>query len=534
MSEEKTIDKNASGLEDLDRRSLKWGLVFFFLLILQVSLSGWYIVSDPELYYSLRLTYALQYVEAFYPEKDNPIKMVRDARKAVLDQLDRFSGYIEPREMKLLNEEFGGSYGGIGITIIKHNDGLMITSVRDDGPAGKAGILPGDIIIKADSVDLSAVSAYEATFFLRGPEGKEVDISILRDRYDTLRFTLTRENLPLIHVPFAGLTDNNNLYIRLIDFESGASVDIARTLDTLFLPNKESIGGIILDLRGNPGGLLDEALRIGDLFLDEGTLIVGTRGRSRWVNQQFHSTGADVTGGIPLIILVDKFSASASEIVSGSLKYAGRAVLVGDTTFGKGLVQEYKGFVDGSGMRLTRSRYYFEGDKYINPPGAEKIDSASGIPPDYFIEFPSKEPFIQDLERTFLLREFAKIHADEIIQFSPFLEKSPDWMERFKDYADANGFHYASNTTMLATITRSMIAFEGYSERAYRAIDDIVTKSRSQDRHLFDRHRDYIKQRLYQLALEIEKGIPASYHLAILPYRKDIILAEEIIREKKR
>jgi len=458
--------------------------------------------------------------------------MVRDARKAILDQLDRYSGYIEPREMELLNEEFQGSYGGIGITIIKHNEGLMITSVRDDGPAGKAGILPGDIIIKADTIYLSSVSAYEATFLLRGPEGKDVNISVLRDRYDTLKFTLTREDLPLIHVPFAGLTSSGNLYIRLVDFESGASADVARTLDSLYIPNEDDIGGIILDLRGNPGGLLDEALRISDLFLDEGVLIVGTKGRSRWVDQEFHSTGVDVTGGIPLIVLVDDFSASASEIVAGSLKYAGRAVLVGDTTFGKGLVQEYKGFVDGSGMRLTRSRYYFAGDKYINPPGAEKIDSASGIPPDYYVEFALKEPFIQELERTFLLREFAKLHADEIIQYSPFLENSPDWMDRFKDYTDANGFHYASNTTMLATITRSMIAFEGFSEQAYKAIDAIVKKSRAQDGHLFDQYRDYIRQRLYQIALEIEKGTPVSYHRAILPYRKDIILAEEIIREK--
>jgi len=534
MSSEEAVNKNAGGVEELDRHSLKWGLILFFLLILQVSLTGWYIVSDPELYHSLRLTYTLEYVSAFYPEEYHPAKMVRQAREAILEQLDRYSGYIEPRQMTLLNEEFGGSYGGIGITIIQHDKGLMITSVRDDGPAGRAGLLAGDIIIRADTVDLTDVTAYEATFYLRGPEGETVNIGILRDQFDTLQFTVTRQDLPLIHVPFAGITDNRNLYIRLLDFETGAAADIAHTLDTLYLPHEDSIGGIILDLRGNPGGLLDEALRIGDLFLEKGILIVGTKGRSRWVNEEVFSTGMDVTNGKPMIILVDNFSASASEIIAGSLKYTGRAILVGDTTFGKGLVQEYKGFVDGSGMRLTRSRYYFEGEKYINPPDAENLDSASGIPPDYFVDFPSQHPFVQELERTFLLREFAGIYSEDIIQFSPFLEKSPDWLERFKEYADDHHFNYASNTTMLATITRSLIAFEGYSESTFKVIDGIVKRSRGDDEEQFNEYRDYIKQRLYQIALEIEMGTPASYRLAILPYRNDIILAEELIKEQGR
>ncbi len=534
MAAEETQHIRPEGIEELDRKSLKWGILLFFVLILQVSLSGWYVVSDKQVYYSIQLMYAMEYIDVFYPDEFDKAKMMSHARRAVLDELDRFSGYIEPKEMNLIREEFSGSYGGIGITIIQHDSGLLITSVRDDGPAGKAGLHTGDIIIGADSVNLSDFDAHDATFVLRGPEGSKVEIKVVRDMYDTLKYEMTRQNLPLIHIPYAGLTAQKNLYIRLTDFEAGASAGIAQTLDTLFLPHKDSIGGIILDLRGNPGGLLNEAITIADLFLDPGILIVGTKGRSRWVNEENRSITIDITEGKPLVLLVDKFSASASEIIAGSLKYAGRAVLVGDTTFGKGLVQEYKGFTDGSGMRLTRSRYYFEGNKFINDPNAEIIDSAAGIPPDYYVDFPNDDPFIRELENTFLLREFAVLHAEDITRYSPFVEKSPDWLEQFKRYAHDNGFHYASKTTMMAAITRSMIAFEGYSDKTFRTIDGILKKSQEQDRNLIDDYSDYIRQRLFQIALENTEGTHESYRLAVLPYRKDIVLAEKIIEEKKR
>lgn len=527
-------NKKSAGVEELDRSSLRWGLIFFLTLIVQISVAGYYVVSDHQVYYSLRLAYTLEYVNLLYPDEYNPTKMIRQAREAVLDELDRYSGYIEPAEMSMISEEFQGSYGGIGITIIQHDSGLMVTSVRDDGPAHRAGMLTGDIIIKADTTDMTEMTPHEATFVLRGPEDSEVAVEVLRNFEDTLSFNVTRKDLPLIHVPFAGLTEHNNLYIKLIDFEAGASSDISRTLDTLYDPNRDSIGGFILDLRGNPGGLLDEAINAVDLFMDKGRLIVGIKGRSRWVDEQIRARYDDLTDGAPLVILVDGFSASASEITAGSLKYAGRAVLVGDTTFGKGLVQEYKGFTDGSGMRLTRSRYYFEGENYINDPNAEDIDSGAGIPPDHYVKFASNDPFVRELEGTFLLREFATLHADEIVRFSPFIEKSPKWMDQFEDYAKANGFDYASNTTMLAALTRNMIAFEGYSERAYNMIDGIFKKSREYDAGMFEKYRDYIRRRIFQLALEYSEGEPEAYRKAILPYREDIVLAEKLIREMKR
>ncbi|MEW5924635.1 MAG: S41 family peptidase, partial [Candidatus Zixiibacteriota bacterium] len=348
--------------KDYSRSTVLWSVILFCVMILVITGLSFYVLSDSDLYYSMQLAASLDLVNYLYPEQYNAAEMVRQARRAIFNRLDRYSGYLEPEDLNRVTEEFSGSYGGIGITVVTHEQGLMIMSVREDGPAGKVGLRTGDIIIKADTVELGGLNSYQSTYILRGEEGTPVNVTVVRNQIaDTLEFSLIREKLRLIHIPYASLTENKSLYIRIMDFEANLAEDLLACLDSLYLNKKDSVKAIILDLRGNPGGLLNEAVVAANLFLDKGHLIVGVKGRSRWRNDQFHSSGRDITNGLPLAILVDRGSASASEILAGSLKYAGRAVLIGDTTFGKGLVQEYNGLYDGSGIRLTTARYYFEG-----------------------------------------------------------------------------------------------------------------------------------------------------------------------------
>ncbi len=534
MSEEEIEDKDINKIRRESRSIFFWGVGLFALLIILVGSTAWYIVSDPELSYISRFTYTMGLIGYNYPDHWDPDRMVQKAREAVQEELDRYSFYLEQREMTRVGEEFEGSYGGIGITISEHNLGLMIMTVRPDGPAAAAGLRTGDIILSADTVSLAGLDAYEATFVLRGPEGTRVGLKVFQHvSNDTLNLELIRQRLPLIHIPYAGVTENGSLYVRLLDFEYGATRDFFGAVDSLFELKKDSIRGLILDLRGNPGGLLDEALNTADLFLEQGKLIVGTRGRSRWVEEAHFATDGDIMEGKPIAILVDGNSASAAEIVSGSLKYAGRAILVGDTTFGKGLVQEYRGFDDGSGMRLTRSRYYFEGDRFINTPGAEKIDSGAGIPPDYYIASRDYEPFIRELENSFLLRQFAEINRDDLVQYAPFKDASPEWLARFKEFAAGNGFTYASEVSQLALLTRTLASFEGYSAASWQAIDRICTLARRQDSLRFDVCRDYIGRRLYELALESKFGLAESYRRAIVPYLPEVIEAERVMYQEK-
>jgi carboxyl-terminal processing protease len=516
-----------------DRRLLFWTLALFFIFILVIGGLSFYVISGKELYYPFRLTSTLKLIKYIYPESFERENMLELAREAVLEQLDRYSGYLEAQELDRAVEEFSGSYGGIGITVVRHDCGLMVMSVRENSPAGKAGVRTGDIIIEADSVILAGFSTYKSSFLLRGDEGTEVHILVARNNMnDTLEFRLRREKIRLIHIPYAGFTENNNLYVRILDFEAGTAEELWKVLDTLYFNDRPEISGVILDVRGNPGGLLTEAVAVSDFFLDRGHLIVGIKARSRWQSREFFSTGRDILEGLPIAVLIDRGSASAAEILAGALKYAGRAVLVGDTTFGKGLVQEYNRLFDGSGIRLTTSRYYFEGNVFLNDPGASSPDSAVGISPDYYILPAEYEPFPMKLESSGLLRDFAMQHRQEIVAFAPFGPPASSLLDEFGEYAAIEDFDYRSSLTDLAEFIRDEVVYNDYSKAAYEVMDRIYRLSEENDRNQFQKYGQYIRLRLYQIALEAESGTARAYREIIVPYRPEINLAEKLLQEK--
>lgn len=493
-----------------------------------------YILSDKEFYYPYRLISTLSLIQEYYPESYNRTAMLNMARDAVISRLDRYSGYLEPAEFNRVSEEFSGSYGGIGITVVGHTHGLMIMSVREDGPAARAGIRTGDIIIRVDSIDMEKVNPYQASYYLRGPEGTSLNVIITRnDLEDTLTFKLSREELKLIHVPYAGTTSKKNLYIRILDFETGTADEVRAVLDSLYGKEGDSINGIILDLRGNPGGLLSEAVSIADMFLKKGHLIVGIKGRSRWHKAAFYASASDITNDLPIGIIVDRGSASASEILSGALKYAGRAFLVGDTTFGKGLVQEFDNLSDGSALRLTTARYFFEGNIFLNNPEDSIKDSAAGIPPDYYVNSVENERFPIWLENSFLMREFAVSHQDEIIGDFANPVGSSGIFDSLTAYIFRDRFDYESDLTGIVKFARDEVIYGGYSIETQQAIDRIYALAKSNDSSQFLYYKDYIKQRLYQVALETKYGSGAAYRDAILPFRQDIALTEKIIADRK-
>jgi carboxyl-terminal processing protease len=523
-------DQIASDLNRMDGRSLRWALTLFFSLILLITGLLIIIFREKDLYIPFRFSSSVELIEHVYPDSFHVEELIAHARQAVFARLDRYSGYLEPLELDRVSEEFSGSYGGIGITVVGDDEGLAVMSVREDGPAGRAGIRTGDIIIRVDSTELRGLDPYRASFLLRGDEGTSVQVTIVRRNLgDSLELTLTREKLRLIHIPYAGLTQDNSLYIRIIDFESGLTEDMIGILDSLYLKNSHTVKAVIIDLRGNPGGLLNEAVTASDLFLNSGHLIVGVKGRSRWHDRRFFSKGVDITKGLPMAVLVDRGSASAAEIMAGSLKFAGRAVLVGDTTFGKGLVQEYRRLPDGAGIRLTTSRYFFEGDIFLNPSGDSTFDEGAGIPPDYCFQSDEINPFVLSLESTPLIREFAIARKDDIVTASPFKEPSPQWLEDFFAYAHRQGFAYVSPLTDLVESVRNAVSLEKHSRDAISAIDNIRNIARSDDRLQLRNFRDYIKRRIYQIALNAEYGTAAEYREAIVPSLPEIRLAEKIL-----
>ena len=407
-------------------------------------------------------------------------------------------------------------------------------SVRENGPAGETGLLTGDVIIAADSVALAGISADSATSLLRGEEGTSVLARVFRPvTKDTIEVKIARRRIPLLHIPFAGYTSDSLVYIRLLDFEAGATEDVKSAFDSLIngKGNKPRPRGLILDLRGNPGGLFAEAYETADLFLEEGAFIVGTDARSRWNEREYYATGTDLTEGLPLVIIIDRGSASSAEIVAGALKQAGRAVLVGDTTFGKGLVQGFTRFPDGDGLRLTIARYYFDNDLYLNDFDSTLNDTGHGLVPDYY--FPSDEthPFMRTLDYSLLLQQFANQHQDEIITAAEEGELTDDWPQRFASFAKQNDFTYASTVTRLAELLADLAEMEQSSNDTKQATKKILDLARQDDENQFRLHTDYVKMRLKQIAFERKFGAYRAYRDVIVPQRPLIRFASQVLLE---
>ncbi|HUV29791.1 MAG TPA: S41 family peptidase [Acidobacteriota bacterium] len=521
-----------SHVQSFNRRIVLLSVLFMFLLVGICGTMAVYVLSDRGLHRAVSLAHLAVEVEHMYSGQLDWDGMFRSAMDEMFLQLDRYSSYVEPELFEQMDEEMTGSYGGIGVTVIPHQRGLMIMSVREGGPASRGGLLTGDVIIQADGVVLAQVSPERASSLLRGREDTEVAVKVLRPvSDDTLLLDITRSRIDLMHVPFAGFTPDSILYLRLLDFDAGASEELAEALDSLLADRKRTPCGVILDLRGNPGGLFAEAYRTANLFLEAGRFIVGTDSRSRWNREAHYSSGQDRTGGLPMAVMVDRGTASAAEIVAGALRQLGRAVLVGDTTFGKGLVQGFTRFPDGSGLRLTISRYYLDGDVYLNEFDSTLNDTGHGLVPDHYLRSVERSEFPRALENSLLLYKFAHEHQDEIIAASDGFRLSDDWLRRLERFAVRENFRFVSRATRGAQLLVDLSRLERARIQTVKAVGELLRRARADDARQFAKYADYIKMRLQQIACERRFGTYEAYARVLIHQRPEIQTASRLLRE---
>lgn len=516
----------------LDRRSLLASVLLFTVVILVAGGMAAYLVSDERFEQARTMMTVALLIEQLYPSAHDRDELIEQARRAMFAPLDRYSSFLTADRFERMDEELTGSYHGIGITVVHHDKGLLILSVREDGPAATAGLLTGDLILAADGAKLSGESIDVASSRLRGEEGTTVRLSLERPfSGDSLTVEVTRGRIPLLHIPYAGISADSLIYIRLLDFEAGATDDVEAAIDSLQNRLSSAPRGLILDLRGNPGGLFSEAFRTADLFLDDGALIVGTDGRSRWNDRTYRASGKDIIEGIPMAVIVDGASASSAEIVAGALMLSKRALLVGDTTFGKGLVQGFLRYPEGDGLRLTISRYYFEGDVYLNSSDSISTVDGTGLAPDVLYEYADQDRFLRAVENSLLLPQYVGFYGARIPDSMENGKSAADLASAFAIYARQQGFEFSSDITESALRLMNMAKEKGKSKILTETARLLYAKAVEADRTLFYDYRDQIALRLRQIAISGRTGQYYAYRDVIVPNHGAIRLAASRLLE---
>ena len=308
----------------------------------------------------------LEKINEEYYDKIDQSKGMDAAINGLLQSLDPYSAYMTPESFNAMQTETSGKFGGLGIEVGMEAGVIKVISPIDNTPASKAGLKAGDYIVKINSTQVQGKSLMEAVDLMRGPVGSSIEITVRRRAVKkALIFNITREIIQVQSVR-SELIDNNIGYIRLTSFNDNSSAQIKERVKKL---NKnKNLKGYILDLRNNPGGLLSQAIKITDFFLENGE-IVSTKSRKISESRKWFSTKGDITGGKTLIVLINYGSASASEIVAGALKDHKRAVILGENSYGKGSVQSIIPLKNKGAIRLTIAKYYLPSGKSISDVG---------------------------------------------------------------------------------------------------------------------------------------------------------------------
>tara|TARA_B100001057_G_scaffold425605_1_gene449147 strand:- start:323 stop:1450 length:1128 start_codon:yes stop_codon:yes gene_type:complete len=348
--------------------------ILFFIIFIFFNFSTAY-SKDNNLYKKIDLFgEVLDKVNKEYVEEIDKLEVMDAAINGVLQSLDPYSAYLSPEQLKEMQTETSGEFGGLGIEVGMEAGVVKVISPIDNSPADRVGVKSGDYIIKINDIQVQGKSLTEAVELMRGPVGSSIEITVRRIGVKkSLIFNIEREIIQITSVK-SETFDNNIAYIRLTSFNENSSNQVKSEIKK-FKKNKK-INKYILDLRNNPGGLLSQAIKISDYFLDNGE-IVSTKSRQVSENRKWFANKGDLIDGNALIVLINNGSASASEIVAGALKDHKRAVLVGNNTYGKGSVQSIIPLNNNGAIRLTISKYYLPSGKSI---------SEVGVTPDIFVD----------------------------------------------------------------------------------------------------------------------------------------------------
>jgi carboxyl-terminal processing protease len=431
-----------------------------FLCVMGITWTTWKAVGAEDRYLNLQIfAKVLNIIQQYYVEPVDTQKLIYGGIKGMLRELDPHTNFLPPDIYKEFETETTGEFGGIGIEISVEDNILTIISPIEDTPAWKAGIQPGDKIVEIDGVSTKGMSLVDAASKMKGKNGSKIKMGIMRDSFEEPKtFTITRDVVKIKSVKFLDMGDGYG-YIRLTSFIENSGKEMKKKVEEFKAQNKGSIKGLILDLRRNPGGLLDQATQISNLFLDKG-VIVSTIGRDKAKKEVVSAKPEGANMGFPLVVLINEYSASASEIVAGALKDNKRALIMGKRSFGKGSVQSVVKMGDGSGLKLTVARYY--------TPSGVSIQG-EGITPDVEVD----EVDSETLEKTAAGKQIRResdiaghlVGDAEKARLTKKENKSAEWWKKY----DAKG-----KTEMSQMLSKDYQVLQAYNYlKAYKVLKNL-------------------------------------------------------------
>lgn len=351
-------------------------IAFISLLLLSASSLNYF-----EIHKQLDIfSHIYKEINLYYVDETEPSKLMDKAIHSMLNSLDPYTTYIKESEIENFRMQTTGQYGGIGASIRKRDDYVMVVSVYKDAPADKAGVLAGDLLLAIDGKSLQGFSDSEVSALLKGSPGTSFILKVQRGQ-KILDLKIVREEIQIKSVPYCGYVAPGIGYINLTNFTDKASKEIKDAMNDL--QKNADLKGLILDLRGNPGGLLSEAVNVSNIFIPKGQEIVSTRGKIKEWERSYRTLDNPVNTSIPLVVLINRGSASASEIVSGAIQDLDRGVVIGQRSFGKGLVQQTRKLSYGAQLKVTVSKYYTPSGRSIqaiNYSQRNEDGSVSSIP----------------------------------------------------------------------------------------------------------------------------------------------------------
>ena len=487
-----------------------------------------------------------------YADRLDTEKFTKIVINNMLDDLDPYTVYMEEDEKEGLNLLTRGKYGGVGINLGERDKKLTVISPMDDSPAKRKGIMAGDIIVNIDGSPTKEMSLDDAASHIRGPKGTDVTLFIKRFGDEQLiEYVLTRDDITVKDVAYAGMLDNETGYIRLTRFSKNSGPEMRSAILKL---QRDNASRIIIDLRDNPGGLLQSAIEILDMLIPKGELLLSTKGRLPEANKRYISRKTPVIkDDVKIAILINEGSASASEIIAGTVQDLDRGVIVGTPSFGKGLVQSVYG-LDSSGKRslkVTTAKYYVPSGRLIQKPGyindklvvrdekedsifvtvgGRKVKGGGGITPDYEVVMPKSTPLLLECWRKGLFFSFSQEWQHKYDSYEDALIDL-DLMTDFKVFIDAHELDVTTEGEKQFQEARTkIVALDSTNIDLTHAFDFVEMFIIDREAKLFEKEKDDLRRRLL---LELV-GIINGTEFRVAESIKDdpvVIKAKEILQD---